>query len=39
MVLGFISILYSMGLGGVLLPLFRQTTNLILRRAGLDFTI
>lgn len=37
MVLGVISILYSMGLGGIMLPIARQTTNLVLRRVGVDF--
>jgi hypothetical protein len=38
-VVGIISLLYSMGLGGIMLPVFRQTVNMVLRRAGLDFII
>jgi hypothetical protein len=39
MVLGVISILYSMGLGGIMLVVARQFTNLILRRVGVDFVL
>ena len=39
MVLGVISIMYSMGLGGVMFMVARQTTNLILRRVGVDFVL
>ena len=38
-VLGFVSILYSMGLGGVMLVVIRQSANLILRRVGIDFLL
>lgn len=39
MVLGVISIMYSMGLGGVMFMVARQTTNLILRRVGVDLSL
>ena len=38
-ILGFVSILYSMGLGGVMLVVIRQSANLILRRVGIDFLL
>lgn len=38
-VLSIIIMLYSMGLGGIMWPVFRQTVNLVLRRVGLDFVI
>ncbi len=33
------AVLYSMGLGGIMWPVFRQTTNLVLGRAGVDFRL
>lgn len=39
MILGVIAMLYSMGLGTIIFPIFRQSVNLILRRAGVDFVI
>lgn len=39
MVLSVVAMLYSMGLGGIMFPLFRQSVNLVLRRVGLDFVI
>ena len=39
MILGVVAMLYSMGLGGILFPVFRQSVNMILRRAGVDFVI
>ena len=39
MIGGIISILFSMGLGPLIKPIFRQTTNLILSRVGVDFRL
>jgi len=39
MIGGLISILFSMGLGPVLKPIFRQTANLVLGRLGVDFRL
>jgi hypothetical protein len=39
LILGGISMLYSMGLGGIMFPVFRQTVNLLLRRFNIDFVI
>ena len=39
MIGGVISILFSMGLGPVIKPVFRQTTNLVLGRVGVDFRL
>mmetsp|Transcript_45372 Transcript_45372/g.33152 ORF Transcript_45372/g.33152 Transcript_45372/m.33152 type:complete len:114 (-) Transcript_45372:27-368(-) len=39
MVFGVISMLYAMGLGGVMLPLARQSINLALRRVNVNFQL
>jgi hypothetical protein len=39
MVVSVVAMLYSMGFGGIMLPLFRQSVNFTLRRFNIDFII
>jgi hypothetical protein len=39
LILGGIAMLYSMGLGPIAMPLFRQTVNLGFRQMRIDFQI
>jgi hypothetical protein len=39
MIASVVAMMYSMGLGGIMFPLFRQSVNMVLRRANVDFVI
>jgi hypothetical protein len=39
MIAGGVAVIYSMGMGGVVFPLVRQSINLGFRQAGLNFQI